>query len=178
MFLLLLLLVVGFAGPAKSSESKLARSQVAYYTDDTFAIYEPWNISGKMTFVFKTLSQRGLLFYQDDGEYAYMKLQVKEDALELEVRLSDKNCTKKKIEIEGIFADSEWHRVVLDGNPAMFNLSVDGSFTATVRCMQESSSFYFTKLYVRSFPRSRQLAQDLVDADAFREEYRPQRLVI
>ena len=150
MFLACWLFLVIFQENETRAEN--ANSSLAYFGEDAYATYETWSIPGKMAFIFKTRHQRGLLAYQDDGEYDYLELVLNSKGLQMELTVG--RCRRSKVLIEGTFADSKWHRVVLEGNLEILNLAVDGCFTKTIKCIQELPFSPVKRLYVRAFPPS------------------------
>jgi len=149
---------------------KLALQNVISYKELAYTKYQPWNLHGEMTFIFKTSQDNGLLAYQDDGKHSFMELFLVDGNLRLKAGLG--GCDIQEILIRKTFSDGFWHQMRIKSQPKNFTISVDDR-VASIPCgppVNHRFKYYGNFLYVANFPPLLVL-NALVFPGAFHEGY-------
>lgn len=93
----------------------------------TYTTYEPWNLRGELSFVFRTSQTNVFLAYQDDGQHHFIEIFLYDGDIRFKSTLGD--CAVEEVYVKGDFSDLHWHRVRVIIKPDNFSISVDDATT-------------------------------------------------
>lgn len=131
---------------------KLDLRNVISYKASNYSYYQPWNLRGEFTFIFKTTQQNGLLVYQDDGKHSFMEVFLVDGSVRFKACLG--SCDNHiEIFIQENFSDGFWHKLRIIRKSKNCTISVDDSILRfpCAGSMDQRFKYYDNFLYIANF---------------------------
>ncbi|EDO47422.1 predicted protein [Nematostella vectensis] len=132
---------------------KLALKNLITYPKYSYTTFEPWNLHGEVSFVFRTNQSNGLLLYQDDGMHDFVELFLDNGNVRIKIGIDD--CYIQEKLVQGSFNDFHWHRVRITREPRNVTFAVDRAWLKLPCSPSKGDKFARATgrfLYVASFP--------------------------